>query len=1131
MNTLNKQLNLLLAGNKNLKHFITNDICSNIKEHGDYLINILQVVFKMVTGTNEDRNLGTMILGRIVSEFFVTSFDSCINMSNVKDLEDNKCGIYNKNSKNNKFGIDKGNDINIFNYNLSSSTNNINVNNTNHIDSNENSGTIYISKELCFNNKTELFDYLEKEYTPLGSTGKKYTEVNKDIASQKKEVQKEVGIDDRIMQIDFVESKDLSLVQDNKDGKGILRNSNVKQQVVVSNEDQPKSRREMLALKRKAKTLTKKDTPQDEQKGIVNINDFFMQIYGLLLSKEWQKRVGALSVYISILKDKIEEMFDNDYISFKELKEIYENVEISCSGVDNDKSICYNLDNHGKVSCTNIECINYLYPGDKDGSVDINKAIGGEFVDSGTSLESENQLNTDYQVTEINRMINTTNANCQIVKSDKSSDIEYINSFNKNRPPFDELKLCDNCIKVNAIYKKNKFDETPNLCVKPLKNSNTAINKKRCINEESIDRPHKSERASPNAIFYKIPDDLILKVMIILYCDKLSDFTSDQISLPVREKAADLFSLLFYKKYVRYLIYGDKVGETIDTVDSINNIISTRIKDSKYFILKGTGNILLETLLLFLDSSDWQVQCSGLLCFQKIIQSYFVLHKSNSNIINSSNINIINTSNIIYDGNNTNNDILVFDKKFQNILVDKLTDMLVSTDEDVKFISAGILCNFNHIKKSKVMHNCWLSISNSEDIAIGKKNILKLIVKIYSFDSNISTSSNTSIEKINKNTRDNVDVIDKTTNNICNIMCNANDSNNNDYKDNNNVMNNIINESKRDTNANILDNISSNKILLNKNIHKVFALFRSPLVDVRLTVYEMINQVFMDLNYDNQLLSLQHLIEAIILEDKDELRNKAFKFFVTLSIQILSNIDKIYKNDSKDSNKYSSLDHTLLNKKLFVQKLYSNIEDLHKSMLFYINSVSVSTEKGYDMQNFMDQSDNLLFTDSGCKLVGKNEVLKGRFILCKSFIDVLYIIDYNINNSIKYQYNKNNIGIGNYIYSKSNTNVNNNCIKSIIDHLNDDNTNIIKIMSFFNNIINSSNNISTHSDSPNILPHNIILDKLNLKKEIIPIETYISALNSNSSYKILFYSILFSTHVELSCKNGKYEDILLLYKN
>jgi TATA-binding protein-associated factor len=160
----------------------------------------------------------------------------------------------------------------------------------------------------------------------------------------------------------------------------------------------------------------------------------------------------------------------------------------------------------------------------------------------------------------------------------------------------------------------------------------------------------------------KVDSSLFAKIYEILVSDKFNDFVGDRTVAPVRDAAAMLLGGIYP--------------------------------------LLGPNNII-EELVKFLDSNDWQVQFSGLVALGHL-KAY------------------------------------VGDR---HALCTKLIGLFDSPDEDIKFLAAELLCYFPlEGLRDVVLEKCWESIESDEVIAVSKTSVLFLLTRIYREDPSLSIS-------------------------------------------------------------------------------------------------------------------------------------------------------------------------------------------------------------------------------------------------------------------------------------------------------------------------------------------------------------------------------------------------------
>ncbi|KAM0676638.1 TATA-binding protein-associated factor mot1 [Binucleata daphniae] len=368
----------------------------------------------------------------------------------------------------------------------------------------------------------------------------------------------------------------------------------------------------------------------------------------------------------------------------------------------------------------------------------------------------------------------------------------------------------------------------------------------------------KSYYKNPNTIIFYVPKNIIQKSFQVLYSDKLVDFICDQISMPVREKVAKLIQILF------------KVDE----------------------------NKILNTLVLFMKNSDWQIQCGSIFTIHNILQK---------------------------------NEI---QKKYQIIISDILSNLLLSTDEDIKNFCADVLCYLPIQNYNVVLKNCWKSIEDANEIAIGKKNILRLVTKIY------QENMNRNVQSDDKNIESDVQNIESNVKNI--------------ESDVQNIESDVINIQSNDkiiqSDVKIIEsNVKNIKNCFNfttqtYNLQKLIFCFRSSLYDVKLSVLEMVESVYKFMNENEKLYILRCVIENILLEENTQLRMKSVS---------------IYKTILQDNIKHSN------------------------TIKHYLNVISSNIEDEYNTDDFIWKGEELMFSKSGIKLIGRNEVMNGRVLYIK----------------------------------------------------------------------------------------------------------------------------------------------------
>ncbi|ADM11287.1 Mot1 helicase-like protein [Encephalitozoon intestinalis ATCC 50506] len=143
-----------------------------------------------------------------------------------------------------------------------------------------------------------------------------------------------------------------------------------------------------------------------------------------------------------------------------------------------------------------------------------------------------------------------------------------------------------------------------------------------------------------------------------------------------------------------------KIYEILVT-DKFNDFVEDRtvapVRDAAAYLLSYIypligPNDIIEQLLRFLDNEDWQVQFSGLIALGYLKE-------------------------------------FVEDK---NGLCKKLVSLLSSPDEDIKLLSAELLCHFSIIDGiDTVLDKCWQNIESEEVISVSKTSNLSLLTKIY----------------------------------------------------------------------------------------------------------------------------------------------------------------------------------------------------------------------------------------------------------------------------------------------------------------------------------------------------------------------------------------------------------------
>lgn len=163
----------------------------------------------------------------------------------------------------------------------------------------------------------------------------------------------------------------------------------------------------------------------------------------------------------------------------------------------------------------------------------------------------------------------------------------------------------------------------------------------------------------------RVDPKLFSKIYEILVTDKFNDFVDDRTVAPVRDAAAYLLSCI-------YPLLGP--------------------------------NCIIEQLISFLDSSDWQVQFSGLIAL-----GYLKGYVSSP-----------------------------------ETLCTKLVSLLGSCDEDIKLLSAELLCYFPLVvETSEILSRCWKNIESEEAISVSKTSNLSLLGKIYKEDPSLTIPQET----------------------------------------------------------------------------------------------------------------------------------------------------------------------------------------------------------------------------------------------------------------------------------------------------------------------------------------------------------------------------------------------------
>lgn len=229
MNTINKQFNtILVSPNKNLKRQICLDICQSITEYGDYVVFILQNIYKMLGSDN--RNLAWMILRALRSNNLIvvkTEYEVKVKKERVPRV----CVVRRKKLLHGLLPITRV--------------------------------VLIVPEQILTQIDTLLF---------LGATAKDYANAVVDLETQKKEVSKIAGIDERFVKIELIEASD-----------------------VVT----------------KHKNISGSCKPKDFT--IENVVDFFDAIMRDLTDSEWGKRHGAFGALMELFNAE-QKTEDLDYV-------------------------------------------------------------------------------------------------------------------------------------------------------------------------------------------------------------------------------------------------------------------------------------------------------------------------------------------------------------------------------------------------------------------------------------------------------------------------------------------------------------------------------------------------------------------------------------------------------------------------------------------------------------------------------------------------------------------------------------------------------------------------------------------------------------------------------------------------
>lgn len=280
-------------------------------------------------------------------------------------------------------------------------------------------------------------------------------------------------------------------------------------------------------------------------------------------------------------------------------------------------------------------------------------------------------------------------------------------------------------------------------------------------------------------VLIRIDSKLFSKIYEILVTDKFNDFVEDRTIAPVRDAAAHLLSCIY-----------PRLGP----------------------------NSIIQQLIGFLDSEDWQVQFSGLIALGYL--KSFVVDAGR--------------------------------------LCAKLVSLLDSPDEDIKLLSAELLCHFPVPgDPAEILEKCWSNIESEEMISVSKTSNLSLLTKIYRENPGMSIPQD--------------------------------------------------------------------------RLKEIFPCFTSPVPDVRTSILKMVE------NFSDE--SIDFLVaELVLIEEKDEIRNIAI---------------------------------ALLGKR----GMLSNNLVTH-----FLNVIGGSLYEPYKEEDFVSYEE-LYFTKSGVKVLGKDEILKNRCLL------------------------------------------------------------------------------------------------------------------------------------------------------
>ncbi|KAM0687118.1 TATA-binding protein-associated factor mot1 [Conglomerata obtusa] len=964
MNTLTKQFTTLLqTPNRNLKKQISFDVSLSVREYQEYIPYMLKNCYKLLMSSNaDDRAAACVILRGVRREFVVIEYEK-EEIARADHIAENEqwnlsCDTGNDiymNEKTTKSRVYLNNETAYkLNYDLNAENDfddkkchviAKNPNMQNQLDSisdrtNNNAEKIYEQNKIKNSIKdnrsnASYFDLIDKNLF-LGATGKEYAQEAISISDMKKQVSKHAGIDDRFVKVELVNESDFS-------------------------------KREILAMRRREK-LKKKINQTEEnvcvEKSIENVSDFFNSILNDLTHKEWHRRDGAFAAFIELLKDE----------------ESCEDIDCKYERIDAGNLTILQTMSDNKIENKNFER-NSNFDNKKkieiyDKTIENNIILADSNIkNEGKNLMGNNECKVDNEIScnNDNRMINNE-INIEENKTIDENKI-YINNSELNK---------DNKISMNKKELKNIIDVKNNID----KNEDKIINDENDLHNKQ-NSAFAKKKENPNTILFCVPKNLLLKALQVLYSDKLVDFVCDQISMPVREKACDLICII-HKNYIEMHKNRANAGNE-NSHNSIhkntkfmaqlenkasnfnidvgklsitdNNILQNSSDSKLYKVYDGEYDKIIETIIIMLESEDWQIQCSAIITLQKIISC------DAANVDHTQQIRIANI----------------------------LTKLLLSKDEDIKNFCANLLCLLPIENEEIVLEYCWKNIEDSNEIAIGKKSILTLISKIYKRNKNIT------------------------------------------------------------------------KIKL--NMSKLMYCFRCPISDVRTSVILMVREIYHYMSDNEKLLLLRIIIEGILLEDNNEIRNE---LLFNMGIILDDNIN------------------------------YSTV------LKHYLNVICDDLDEEYKVCDFLWKGDELLYTKSGCKLIGKYEIIKSRIL----FLSMIY------NKLIELQKIQTN-----HINENIDTETKKKFCNKIVDSKKDNSCDETTAIEYENkqnyvaseftgtlNVINSPLNETVNSFNENLVKHDDLLFKENHAKYtkliLFSSEEWKNIAYDNKIYKVIFYTVL-----------------------